>query len=131
MARGQVTRKTEAEHGQEIHERRRQRHGHHGGKTDAIHQDGLTRLKNQEPDRRDDEQVTGHGDQSPAMPPAKLPGDRERGGTHELRLGGRRRVPADVGDEDLVEGRDAFTDTVRDRKSTRLNSSHGYISYAV
>src|SRR4030042_4918248 len=25
----------------------------------------------------------------------------------------------------------SFTDTVKDRKSTRLNSSHGYISYAV
>src|SRR2546422_8537812 len=28
-------------------------------------------------------------------------------------------------------GRGAGADAVRDRKSTRLNSSHGYISYAV
>src|SRR2546422_11684367 len=32
-------------------------------------------------------------------------------------------------DMDLVKR--LLTETVRDRKSTRLNSSHGYISYAV
>src|SRR2546422_1092222 len=34
-------------------------------------------------------------------------------------------------DSMLAEEERAVRDTVRDRKSTRLNSSHGYISYAV
>ena len=47
------------------------------------------------------------------MPLAELPGDCERRGTHDLRLSGRRCGHADVGDEDLIEGRDAFADAVR------------------
>src|SRR4030042_4274145 len=47
-------------------------------------------------------------------------------------------VVGDVGDSvlDLVQGEEAaidrrLHDALSDRKSTRLNSSHGYISYAV
>src|SRR5260370_39065970 len=78
-----------------------------------MHENGLPWLEDQEPDRRDHEQVAGHGDQSPAMPLAKLPGDRERGGTHELRLSGWRCGHPDEGHEDLIEGRDALADAVR------------------
>src|SRR5687768_18169180 len=46
---------------------------------------------------------------------------RQDRGRHREREGGRRARPA-AGGAGLV---------VRDRKSTRLNSSHGYISYAV
>src|SRR2546422_4913554 len=44
----------------------------------------------------------------------------------------RLRVPA-LADDFLVAGNDAADARIRrgDRKSTRLNSSHGYISYAV
>src|SRR2546422_4192691 len=34
-------------------------------------------------------------------------------------------------EQDLVQARAVADDTAGDRKSTRLNSSHGYISYAV
>ena len=33
--------------------------------------------------------------------------------------------------KDAIKITDSFTKTSKDRKSTRLNSSHGYISYAV
>src|SRR2546422_3055692 len=36
-----------------------------------------------------------------------------------------------LGDSEQVRGHDVVSDEHRDRKSTRLNSSHGYISYAV
>src|SRR2546422_4301106 len=47
-------------------------------------------------------------------------------------LGDHVRQQIGVGDElDLVRGRRRPSIGVVDRKSTRLNSSHGYISYAV
>src|SRR2546422_4545489 len=47
-------------------------------------------------------------------------------------LGGRRRPrPRFRLPEDLEARAGATTSSQRDRKSTRLNSSHGYISYAV
>src|SRR2546422_7713070 len=56
-------------------------------------------------------------------PPAGAEG---RGPAGRLALGDR------VGRDDLHRlGIDLVNGTARDRKSTRLNSSHGYISYAV
>src|SRR2546429_810828 len=46
--------------------------------------------------------------------PARRPGGAQRGAARRPLRGGRHGRPAE-----------------RDRKSTRLNSSHGYISYAV
>src|SRR2546422_2773766 len=40
-------------------------------------------------------------------------------------------LPRDVLAEQVVEGQQVIEDLQVDRKSTRLNSSHGYISYAV
>src|SRR2546422_7525899 len=51
--------------------------------------------------------------------------------------GPRRRIAIDVHVEDAHEDRDPsrlgleIRRLIQDRKSTRLNSSHGYISYAV
>src|SRR2546422_4619528 len=42
-----------------------------------------------------------------------------------------RRDHAHLGLEQAQHGREPVADGNRDRKSTRLNSSHGYISYAV
>src|SRR5687768_17864323 len=63
----------------------------------------------------------------------RRPGDRRDGGPRRVRAGGRGRrdLPAAA---QGVSARDpgGFSGAVRqDRKSTRLNSSHGYISYAV
>src|SRR2546429_5474313 len=41
------------------------------------------------------------------------------------------RAPEDSRDVPRGRGREGASEDVRDRKSTRLNSSHGYISYAV
>ena len=113
MARGQVAGKAEAEHRQEIHERRHQRHDHHERKTLLIKVDALTRPEDQELDRRKNEQVGGEGDQSPAMPLAKLPGDCGSGREHDLCVRGWRRGRPDMGDENLIEGGDAFGDDAR------------------
>src|SRR2546429_3833772 len=43
----------------------------------------------------------------------------------------RPRERADEGQHDAEQQEEALRDGDRDRKSTRLNSSHGYISYAV
>src|SRR2546429_3133800 len=40
-------------------------------------------------------------------------------------------TPGDIRENYLLYKRDRFIMTEEDRKSTRLNSSHGYISYAV
>src|SRR5687768_18271863 len=45
-----------------------------------------------------------------------------------VELGSGRFAKAYLGEERWLESKTAFR---RDRKSTRLNSSHGYISYAV
>src|SRR2546422_7881795 len=50
-----------------------------------------------------------------------------KGGRHSSGAGGRA-VWADVSAKERSE---RMRELVRDRKSTRLNSSHGYISYAV
>src|SRR2546422_1890216 len=49
-------------------------------------------------------------------------------GPHDAGARGPRRVPHEADARDLEE---PATLVVGDRKSTRLNSSHGYISYAV
>src|SRR5687768_17665292 len=62
----------------------------------------------------------------------------ERAGGRVIRLGANRGIGAAIR-TGLLAARDAGFDTVvvmaasgkEDRKSTRLNSSHGYISYAV
>src|SRR5256884_4725252 len=56
----------------------------------------------------------------PDAPPAARAEDRHQRGRHEPRRVRREGAP------DSREGRSG-----KDRKSTRLNSSHGYISYAV
>src|SRR2546422_1244031 len=48
-----------------------------------------------------------------------------------VRLTGRMAVPVIVVDGQIVVGFDRARLQTLDRKSTRLNSSHGYISYAV
>src|SRR2546422_6787839 len=50
-----------------------------------------------------------------------LPGRRSRGGT----------FPGSVQDHEWARGEKHPAHSWSDRKSTRLNSSHGYISYAV
>src|SRR2546429_7215743 len=54
----------------------------------------------------------------------------------QVRMGGKELLPAAVGLLQLFEGIKGvegkrFARSGQDRKSTRLNSSHGYISYAV
>src|SRR2546429_6222588 len=48
-----------------------------------------------------------------------------------LQVAAGRKRGAAVEDADVVETEEASFEHVLDRKSTRLNSSHGYISYAV
>src|SRR3989449_10247903 len=77
-----------------------------------------------DPDREPDER--GEPDDDPRS--------HDRVGHAAARLAGRDGV---LDEEAPVEGRSAFGDQIPededegDRKSTRLNSSHGYISYAV
>src|SRR2546422_2179535 len=65
--------------------------------------------------------------------PRVVPGDRaiqvERGYVHLGLQGCHRIEPSDggLGGDDVKQ----LLAVLRDRKSTRLNSSHGYISYAV
>src|SRR3989449_3989952 len=66
---------------------------------------------------------------------ARLEALRETAGGVEATVGGASltfdRVLFAVGRRPLTQGLGLETTRVRDRKSTRLNSSHGYISYAV
>src|SRR2546422_11595732 len=50
---------------------------------------------------------------------------------HRAFQGGDTREPPRCGSRAVVDRAHARLDQRRDRKSTRLNSSHGYISYAV
>src|SRR3989449_3924214 len=64
---------------------------------------------------------------APALHPARIPADRRDGG-------GRIEAPrgaSAVGTQHIAAPRPDPRQPERDRKSTRLNSSHGYISYAV
>src|SRR2546422_8501978 len=54
-----------------------------------------------------------------------LPEGSDAGSTGLRRAGGQRVLPG------IPRGRPYGMGVVQDRKSTRLNSSHGYISYAV
>src|SRR5687768_17916792 len=58
-----------------------------------------------------------------------LEGRRPRGALQAR--GGARRAPRPPGDRQGHRPRRGRRPRVPDRKSTRLNSSHGYISYAV
>src|SRR2546429_3220108 len=62
--------------------------------------------------------------------PADRPGPHDRADLHRRDVGGGGVHPAPHG---RVDGqvRDRHHELPLDRKSTRLNSSHGYISYAV
>ena len=73
MARRNVASKAEAEHRQEIHERRHDRDDHHQRKTLVIKADALPRPDGQELDHRQDEQVADEGDESPAMALSEFP----------------------------------------------------------
>src|SRR5687768_18104366 len=69
-----------------------------------------------------------------AEPQPQRQGRKARGEVEQQQPAGARRQGQPVGDEQQEEGRrQAVGDAVQqiDRKSTRLNSSHGYISYAV
>src|SRR3712207_7799402 len=62
----------------------------------------------------------------------ELPGDRQLGGHAVERLADGVLVRFGAGQfERAVEGADGVGDRSQDRKSTRLNSSHANISYAV
>src|SRR2546422_7742432 len=65
--------------------------------------------------------------------PLMTPGDAGRPPAPRLGAPGRARAFSTAGDvpESKEEGPGALRPGPSDRKSTRLNSSHGYISYAV
>src|SRR5687768_17872564 len=77
--------------------------------------------------------ISRRGDSAPHERRQSLPGHRDR--RRDARRGGgahRNAAPA-KSHADLWHsgGRAIWRRDVEDRKSTRLNSSHGYISYAV
>src|SRR5687768_18294722 len=65
----------------------------------------------------------------------KYAGWRELDATLRKVLSGAKRVAMEISNNDAVPAMDlvplGVVEMIRDRKSTRLNSSHGYISYAV
>src|SRR2546422_8544122 len=65
-----------------------------------------------------------------AVGAARSPGVAARGGLpdRDRRATGRGSCGLE---RDEPHSRQFFRDAIKDRKSTRLNSSHGYISYAV
>src|SRR5205809_1494910 len=69
----------------------------------------------------------------PGRPAGRAGGRAEEGhaAADAGRAAGRRDAPARHGDGGVRRGRADGPAALGDRKSTRLNSSHGYISYAV